>query len=671
MNRVARFLPPGWWRWALGIGLLLTAAANYFARDLRFDADFLEVPLRPMRISPGLQVADALPADPGDLSGYSLLLVTLDTTRPDRLGCYGNGEIRTPVLDALARDGVIFSNAYATSPTTLPSHASILTGLYPHRHGSRANGFYPLRAEETTLAELLSARGYATAAVVSTFILDAMFGLDQGFDVYEDEAVEKGRWTLVSERRGDRTTDRALQWLRGERDSPFFLWVHYYDPHVVYEPPAPYSEAYAANPYDGEIAFDDEQVGRLLRALEEGGLTEETLVVVVADHGEGLGDHGEFSHGFLVHDATIRIPLIMRAGSRLGGGVHIRRRVSQVDLVPTILSLLGVPAPGRLDGIDLSRHGGTDRAIFAETLHGLVNFGWAPLVAVYDGDHKYIQGPSPELYDLSEDPLEQSNAYREDRPLAASMRAALDRLFGPDLDAALTPQAPAAVAAQDLARLRALGYVLETAGELPPTASRPDPKAMLPVLNEVEALALESQRTPHRETIERLEEIAREQPDYAPTFRLLARLYAERGELHEAERASRRAIRLAPGVSSAIVVLAQTLIRSGETDEASALLRDVVARDPGNFEGSYSLGVLLLNEGSAAEAADHLVRAFEVDATEPRTLAPLVRAMQAAGRQDELRERLAARLAADPGLAHVQSALSRLPARRPIPRRSP
>jgi predicted Zn-dependent protease len=190
---------------------------------------------------------------------------------------------------------------------------------------------------------------------------------------------------------------------------------------------------------------------------------------------------------------------------------------------------------------------------------------------------------------------------------------------------------------------------------------------MLPVLNEVEALALESQRTPRRETIARLEEIAREQPDYAPTFRLLARLHAERGELPEAERASRRAIFLAPGDSSAIVVLAQTLMQSGEIGEARVLLRDVVATDPGSFEASYSLGVLLLNEGSVEEAADHLVRAFEVDARDPRTLQPLVQAMRAAGRRDELRDLLAARLAADGGLAHVRSALARLPARRPTP----
>jgi arylsulfatase A-like enzyme len=667
VKRLARLLPPGWWRWAIGIGLIAAAVANYFARDLRFEAEFLEVPLRPLRVSPGLQQADALPAEPGDLSGYSLLLVTLDTTRPDRLGCYGNGEIRTPILDALARDGVIFSNAFATAPTTLPAHASILTGLYPHRHGSRANGFYPLRAGETTLAELLSARGYATAAVVSTFILDSRFGLDQGFDVYDDESVEKNRWTRVSERRGDRSTDRALQWLRGERDEPWFLWVHYYDPHVVYEPPAPYAETYAGNPYDGEIAFDDAQLGRLLGALDELGLAEQTLVVVVGDHGESLGDHGELSHGILVHDATLRVPLIMRAGSRLDGGVHIRRRVSQVDLVPTILSLLGVPAPGRLDGIDLGRRDATHRPIFAETLHGLVNFGWAPLVAVYDGEHKYIQGPVPELYDLSEDPLERRNAYGQEPSLAASMRGALDRFFGSDLDAVLTPPAPTAVAPEDLARLQALGYALETAGDLPPPDSRPDPKQMLPVLNEVEALALESQRTPRRETIARLEEIGQEQPDYAPTFRLLARLHAERGELPEAEQASRQAIRLAPGDSSAVVVLAQTLMRSGETGEARVLLRDVVATDPGSFEASYSLGVLLLNEGSAGEAADHLVRAFEIDARDPRTLQPLVRAMRAAARQDELRDLLAARLAADASLAHVRSALTRLPPRRPTP----
>lgn len=662
----------GRWRTAIGIVLIAAAAANYFARDVHFRTatDFLEIPLRPLRLSGELREADTVPASPGHLLGYSLLLVTLDTTRPDRLGCYGNDEIRTPVMDSLARDGVIFSNAVATTPTTLPSHASIMTGLYPHHHGSRANGLFPLSTAETTLAEVLSASGYATAAMVSTFVLDSKFGLDQGFDLYDDETPSKNRLSGAYERRGDRTTDRAIRWLRETRADPFFLWVHYYDPHAPYQLPNSVAKATQYNPYDGEIAFVDEQLGRLLEVLEDLESAEETLVVVVADHGEGLGDHGEFSHGVLIHDATLRIPLIMRAGRRLGGGVHIRRRVSQVDLVPTLLSLLGIPRPEGLDGVDLSRRAEGGRAIFAETIHALAKFGWAPLIAVYQGDHKLIRGPNPELYDLSEDPLELHNLYHANRMQASTMNGELMRFFGRELDAVLTLQAPLMMNAEDRLGLQALGYAVEIDGTFASAESRLDPKEMLPVLNEVEALAIESSRQPGRETLARLETIAREWPDYAPTFRLLARLYLEQGRLPEAERASRQAIRLAPGDSSAIVVLAQALIRSGEIGEARALLQPVVAADPENFEGHYSFGVLLLNDGKVEEAADHLVSAFKIDAGDPRTLEPLLLAMRAAGRPRELRALLAARLDADPSLAHVRGALAQLPAAPPIARRT-
>ncbi len=581
--RKARFQWLGRWPTVIGIVLIAAAVANFFARDARFGSatHFLEIPLRPLRISGALREAEAITASPGQLSGYNLLLVTLDTTRPDRLGCYGNDEIRTPVIDALARDGVIFSNAVATTPTTLPSHASIMTGLYPHHHGSRSNGLFPLAMEETTLAEVLSAAGYATAAMVSAFVLDSKFGLDQGFDVYDDEIHSKNRSSGAYERSGDETTDRAIQWLHEGRADPFFLWVHYYDPHAPYRLPGSAAKSDGDNPYDEEIAFVDEQVGRLLKVLDELGRAEKTLVVVVADHGEGLGDHGEYSHGVLLHDSTLRIPLIMRAGRRLGGGVHIGRRVSQVDLVPTLLSLLGISPPDGLDGFDLTRRGEGGRAIFAETLHALAKFGWAPLVAVYAGDQKLIRGPNPEFYDLSEDPLERQNAYDEYRVRASSMHGELTRFFGHDIDAALTLQGALVPNARDRLGLQALGYAVDNAGTFPFAEARLDPKEMLPVLNEVEALALESFREPGRENLARLETIARDWPDYAPTFRLLGRLYLERGRLREAERASRRAIDLAPGVPSAIVVLAQALIRSGETGEARALLQPVVVADPG------------------------------------------------------------------------------------------
>ena len=294
---------------AASMFLVLGAGVDYL-RELELVPDSLRIPLRELVVSQELKSVDAVPSHPGALSGQNLLIVTLDTTRPDRLGCYGNGASVSPNLDRLARDGIVFSGATAVTSTTLPAHASILTGLYPYHHGARANSVFRLDDRHRTLPDILSAQGYATAAFVSSFVLDARFGLNQGFDHYDDGPMGKVSRFGPARRRADETTERALAWLRLPRTRPFFLWVHYYDAHSPYEPPPPFEKMHE-NRYDGAIAFVDEQLGRLLKEVASAP-GPGTLVVVTADHGEALGEHGEETHGLLVQEATLRIPLVVR-----------------------------------------------------------------------------------------------------------------------------------------------------------------------------------------------------------------------------------------------------------------------------------------------------------------------------------------------------------------------
>ncbi|MBZ0270102.1 sulfatase, partial [bacterium] len=284
---------------------------------------------------------------PGDLAGWNVLLVTIDTLRSDRLGFEGWTAADTPVLDRLAAGGVVFRTALATAPVTLPSHASILTGLYPPRHGALDNGIYSLPEGVPTLATILKDAGYATSASIGAYVLHRQYGLARGFDVYDDRFRHPSA-DAARERRGAHVVDRAIRWLRErDHDAPFFLWAHLYDPHAPYSPPAEY--AGFADPYDGEIAYVDACIGALLDALREEGSLARTLVVVTADHGEAFGDGGERTHGLLLRESTLRVPWILRAKGALPGGREIADVVSGADVAPTVLALLGLPVPAGLD----------------------------------------------------------------------------------------------------------------------------------------------------------------------------------------------------------------------------------------------------------------------------------------------------------------------------------
>jgi arylsulfatase A-like enzyme/Flp pilus assembly protein TadD len=578
----------------------------------------------------------------------SLLLVTLDTVRADHLGSYGYAAAETPWLDRLAREGVRFEQASATAPLTLPSHASLLSGLLPPHHGLRNNGAGVFPEGTSTLATLLSGAGYRTGAFVGAFVLDRRFGLGRGFEVYDDEIPRDPTAGVVleAERPGREVVDRALAWL-GQDQRPFFLWVHLYDAHAPYVPPSPWRERHPGRPYDGEISSVDEQVGRLLQELEKRGLAGRTAVAVVADHGEGLGEHGELTHGLLLYEPTLRVPFLLRSPD-LPAGTVIRTPVSLVDLAPTLAGLLGksLPAPsapaGRpLDGRDLSAslRKGEEPApadVYAEARYPSL-FGWSPLSSLRRREVKYIAAPRPELYDLERDPGETAN-------LAAAAGEA-DRLRGfaarlAEIEAGAVETPRGAVDAETRARLAALGYATGSPAPRSPSpgadpAASPDPKTMVALFQRYERAHNRLKAGETDSALAELEALVAADPAN-PVFRGdLAQAFRERGELDRALPLYRRAAEDAADNPDAWYDLASALQEAGRPGEAREALERALHLDPGRAEAHNTLALTLLAEGKLEDALRELELATALDPRDATALNNQGNVLRGLGRLDD------------------------------------
>lgn len=444
------------------------------------------------KYSPGARSINSAgsPDSNRDARPRNVLLITLDTMRADRLGAYGYTAARTPNLDGLAQQGVRFDDAVSVAPITGPAHAAILTGLQPARYAVRDNATTPLPADAVTIAELLSPRGFATGAFIGAFILDRAYGFAQGFETFESgfTRVDSGTEANTS-RPGSAVVDDALRWLAAlPADRPFLGWVHLYDAHVDYSPPAPF-----AQDYDGEVAFVDQQVGRLVEALRSRGALDDTLIVAVGDHGESLGEHGEADHGVFLYDAVLRVPLIV-AGPGARAGHVVREQVRVTDIVPTILTALGVQPAAPLDGESLAAllQGGERTSVpplYAESYYPKLHYGWSELRVIRADGWKAIDAPKPELYNLREDPKELDNRY-------AAQRALADRMIGEAVRVereltggrALAPTQPDP---ETVERLRSLGYV-GSAAPLPAGVRGPDPKDRIAHQQEYNDIASEA-----------------------------------------------------------------------------------------------------------------------------------------------------------------------------------
>jgi arylsulfatase A-like enzyme/Tfp pilus assembly protein PilF len=557
----------------------------------------------------------------------NVLLVTIDTLRWDRLGCYGYEGAATPVVDDLAARGVRFETVSAQGPLTAPSHASILTGAIPPRHGVRDNGGFELPDHLPTLADAFRRAGYRTAAFVSGFPLDRRYGFARGFDTYDDRLPrgDDRRRAAYVERRADATTDLVVKWLDGAAATPWFLWVHYFDPHTPYEPPDP-GGRFRDRPYDGEIAFVDAQFGRVLDALERLEARDRTVVAVTADHGEALGEHGEETHGVFLYDATLRVPWVM-AGPGIPARGVLRGLARGIDVMPTLLDLAGLSVPDAIDGRSLRAAvlGGTvaDEPAYAESLFAQIHLGWAPVYAWRTAAWKLIDAPRPELYALDADP-------RETQDRAAAERETVDRLLR-QLRTARQVATPAAAVAPDRAaaeRLRALGY----AGGAPAAAAGPakDPKDGIAIVN----------RLWHGLTLVRLEPAAAARelsavldadPDVHIARRYLAMALANTGAYARAAREIDTLVRRDAATADDYRLLGEWRRLAGDAPGARAALAESVRRDPASPEPLLAQARASLAEHDYERAAATFDRVLALAPGHPEALRGLAEVALARG----------------------------------------
>lgn len=546
----------------------------------------------------------------------NILLITLDTTRADHLGCYGYGPARTPNLDRLAGEGIRFSRAYCPAPLTLPSHVSILTGLDPAGHGVRNNG-HALPAGIGTLAEILKGRGYATAAFVSSFSVDSRFGLDRGFEVYDDMFRSDLPFkTLNAERRAEDTFTPFARWLEKNRARKFFGWVHFYDPHWPYDPPPPYKEEFADRPYDGEIAYVDRFVGAILDRLRDKGLLDRTLIVVAGDHGEGLGDKVEIGHGIFLYEETLRVPLVFRDPSVFPRPRVIDGQVGLVDVAPTLLEIAGLKAEaaamkGRSLVPMLRGKGPRDLDCLVETFYPRENFGWSEMVGLVSARWKYIQAPRPELYDLGADAGERKNLYVAASGKAAEMKDKLARELLRAGGGGQADSGGAGPTAEDLEKLRSLGYVNFAPAR--PGSAFPDPKdktGLLRLIQRAQSLELEGK---YPEAERAYLEIQGQIPDSPAGYVNLAIVQALRKEFDRALDTLKRGLGRMPDSEILLVRLGHTYLVSGRSGDAFETMDRVLALNPRSVDALTVRAGVLEAAGRREEARGCYERALAVE----------------------------------------------------------
>jgi arylsulfatase A-like enzyme/Flp pilus assembly protein TadD len=547
----------------------------------------------------------------------NVLLITIDTLRTDRLGCYGSPYLKTPEIDALAGRGVLFSRAFGHNPETLPSHTNIHLGLTALTHGVHDNINFVVRPEFLTLAKWLKGRGYATAAVVGAFPLDSRFGLTSGFDLYDDEYGTQGPdQTAFVERSADSVVERGMAWLKN-RQGPWFLWVHCFDPHQPYAPPEPFRSQYRTDEYSGEVAYTDQALGKLFRYLDERRREDRTVVVLTADHGESLGEHGELTHGYFAYNSTLRIPLIVKAPGFKPGRVD--QNASHIDIFPTVCELLGAAAPPVLQGISLvpamSGEELRKRPIYFESLMAFCSRGWAPIRGFIEGTKKYMDSPVPELYDLAKDFAEAEDlAPRTDLGIFKSELAGIMAARS----SAREPSARRVVDRETREKLRSLGYVASSQqSENKQMTQKDDLKVLLPLHNKsLEADSLIS-RGRIREAITLLQGIVAERPDFDMAYMNLANLLKAQGRIEDAVTILGKRYQSHDGNFKMAALYGSFLAETGRNDEAIGILKKELARIDYDPDAWNYLGGAYLNKKEYREAENAYGRALRLDENYP------------------------------------------------------
>jgi len=562
----------------------------------------------------------------------NVVLVTLDTTRADHLGCYGYDENTTPVIDSLAGGATLFSQTFTTNPITLPSHTSILTGTYPLYHGVRDNSTYVVPEEMTTLAEILSERGWSTAAFIASFVLDSRFNLDQGFDLYDDDV--EGSWSFdelanreqnafgFAERKASLVVASALEWLDRSPPRPFFVWLHFFDPHQPINPPEPHRSRMSYG-YDAELAFVDEQVGRFFAGLKRAGQYDRTIIVVVGDHGEGLLDHDEPTHSLLIFDSTMRVPLIIRSPGQEGGQV-VDNVTSIVDVMPTILDMIGIEAPPEVQGMSLvplmnGDPGQDDRAVYMESMVARLNAGWGELRGLRSAREKLIHGPVPRFYRVDQDPDEVYNLAAKEPEAVERLTSELERVIA---DLARANAGTLALPDQETRqKLEALGYIVSpvsmTRGltdTLDGLEKFDDPHAKRHIFD-LHSVGLELIRSgSYFEGIRQLEAVIATDPGNYGAITNLATAYLIHGQQPvKARELYERSMAINPHQEEAHYFMARLCATEGDLEGARDHCETILSFEPNSYSAMYELGRVYQTQGDEELAKEHYLQAYSID----------------------------------------------------------
>jgi arylsulfatase A-like enzyme/Flp pilus assembly protein TadD len=540
----------------------------------------------------------------------NVFLITVDTLRADHLSSYGYREIQTPQIDSLGEDGLLFSQAITPVPITLPAHASIMTGLYPFSHGIRDNSGGVLDSEAVTLAEALNRHQYETGAFVGAFVLDSRFGLDQGFETYFDN-FESDTFDLVnlqiSERRADSVLSEVQDWIRRNKQSPMFCWIHLFDPHTPYDPPESFRSA-DLHPYDSEILFTDYELGKFFQFLKSQDLYQKSLIILTSDHGEGLGQHREDTHGMFIYDSTIHVPLLFKLPGNLFPGKTINQQVRLIDLMPTVLSLTGIESPAEVQGTDLSPLWKNDASLqlpaYSETLLPNLNYGWRGLRGLRSGGFKFIDSKDPKLFQLQRDVSETDNLAASDPDRLQLMKRELINLIEENSDVDLL--SPVVNADQEtLERLRSLGYLSGSGGPTgdPFRGSLEDPEEKVHLFNQVWQAQEMTSEGRFQDSIRLIDQILREDKTIFLAHSIQSLNYLQSNQPERAITFLQQAIRLRPDDSGSHFYLGIASLQKGDLGTAASALETSLRFDPRNLAALNNLGTVYTRLNSYEKAS--------------------------------------------------------------------
>jgi len=566
---------------------------------------------------------------PVEIDEMNIILFTIDTLRADHLECYGYDRVKTPNINQLASEGILFEHSIAQAPLTLPSHSSIFTGTHPFYHGMRDNGGFYLEEKHITLAEVLKTKGYSTGAFVGAFVLDSRWGLDQGFDYYYDN-FDPTKYKTVSldsvQRRGDEVLSEACKWLEKNSQDKFFAWIHLYDPHTPYNPPEPYKTQYNGRRfglYDGEIAYVDLLMGDFRNFMEEKNLLDKTLIILTGDHGESLGEHKESAHGFFIYDSDIRVPLIIRFPENKFQGSLITNQVRSIDIMPTILNMIGGRSPESVQGesilpLILGKQGGEAFSAYSETYWPRYHYGWSELKSLRKGQYKFIDAPKPELYDILEDPGELNNLVNKKAALGHEMKRELEALIDRYSVEGIEEAGPKKIDNDSLVKLQALGYIGSFRASSKQKGEKlADPKDRVELYNEIKLAQFLVTEEKMDQAEKKIKDVLNKDPSVLEARYILGNIYSKQKKYDEAIEEYKKALEVDPEYYESIFGIALAYKKSGKDDEAIVGFKRLIEIDPKDTKPLLHLGNIYEEQGELDAAMRYLKSAVTIDPEVP------------------------------------------------------